>query len=244
MDDPSDYELRRTSSELSPAAPPSTRPVGLWVTISLLIVAGGAAAYVAFASQPLPLVTSPETPAPTPAATQPPRSLGGEAESVTVPPLDASDALVRTLVRSLSENPAITTWLATNGLVRNFTVVVANIAEGTTPAKHLRALRPSSAFRVVERDGNLYVDPRSYERYSVIADAVASVDPARAAKLYATFKARIEEADRDLGFPDRSFDRTLQRAIVALLDTPILDEPVRLRPKGIGTRMPMNESRA
>ena len=53
-------------------------------------------------------------------------------------------------------------------------------------------------------------------------------------KLYATLKPRIEEAHRDLGGQNASFDRTLARAIVALLETPIVDTPPRLKPKGIG----------
>jgi hypothetical protein len=95
-------------------------------------------------------------------------------------------------------------------------------------------LRPSSAFEVVERRGIAYIDARSNDRYAMIADAVASIDPAGAARVYATVKPRVEEAHRELGFPDQSFDRTLQRAIVALLQTPIVDSPVRLKPKGIG----------
>ena len=111
---------------------------------------------------------------------------------------------------------------------------MTNIADGPTPAKHLRVLRPQSTFRTVERNGISYVDPRSYDRYAPIADAIASVDPAAAAKLYATLKPRIEEANRELGSPDQSFDRTLERAIVALLNTPAVDGPVQLPPKGIG----------
>ena len=136
---------------------------------------------------------------------------------MTIPPLDASDALVRLFVRELSEHPAVTAWLTTNGLIRSFTVVVANISDGGTPARHLNVLRPSSAFQTIAQDGVSYVDPRSYDRYAAIADAVGSVDPAGAARLYATLKPRIEEAHRELGSPDQSFDRTLERAIVALL---------------------------
>jgi hypothetical protein len=155
-------------------------------------------------------------------------------DAVTLPPLDASDELVATLVRALSEKPAVTAWLTTRGLIRNFTVVVANIADGATPARHLRALGPLPAFRIGEQRGMPYEDPRSYDRYQTIADAVASIEPSGAAKLYATLKPRIEEAYRDLGSPDQSFDRTLERAINVLLETPILENPARLRPKGIG----------
>jgi hypothetical protein len=231
MDDLPDYELERTPSALMPEAPEPTRSIGLWMCATLLIAAACTAAYVAFMRRPLPAVTPSATSPPTAAE---PLSLGGQAEPIPIPPLGASDAVVRKLVRALSESPAITAWLTTNDLIRNFTVVVANMGDGATPAKQLRVLRPSSAFRVVERNWNPYLDPRSYERYAVIADAIASLDPAGTARLYATLKPRIEEAYRELGYPDRSFDRALERAIVAVLKTPVLDGPVRLRPKGIG----------
>jgi hypothetical protein len=87
----------------------------------------------------------------------------------------------------------------------------------------------------VTRDGATRVDPRSYDRYTRIADAVASVDAGGAAKLYATLKPRIEDAHHDLGSSD-TFDHTLERAIVVLLGTPVTDGSERLKPmpKGIG----------
>jgi hypothetical protein len=87
----------------------------------------------------------------------------------------------------------------------------------------------------MERNGQVYIAPHSYDRYAGIAGAVASVDPTGAARLYATLKPRIQEAYRDLGFPPGlSLDQAVERAIVALLDVPMTDGPVRLRPKGIG----------
>jgi hypothetical protein len=153
---------------------------------------------------------------------------------VTLPPLDASDTLVRTLVQALSDSPAIMAWLPTNGRIRNFTVVVANIADGVSPARHLSVLRPSGTFRIVDRAGRSSIDPSSYGRYAVIADAVASIDPSGAANLYATLKPRIEEAHRDLGSADVSFDSTLERALVVLLKTPVVADPILVKPKGIG----------
>ena len=233
MNDLPDYELHKTPSESSPPTPSQRRPVGLWVVVAMLIAAAGAAAYIALAWRPRPAPTQAASSAPmTPKA--PPMSLGGTREPTSIPPLDASDTLVRTLVQALSESPAVMAWLPTKGLIRNFTVVVTNTADGATPAKHLKVLRPPSPFRIVEHDGGSYVDPRSYDRYAGIADAIASLEPAGAARLYATLKPRIEEAHRDLGSPDQSFDRTLERAIGALLETPVVDGPVRLKPKGIG----------
>jgi hypothetical protein len=97
----------------------------------------------------------------------------------------------------------------------------------------LKVLAPSAPYRVVTRDGRTTTDPRSYDRYVRIADAVASVDPRAAARVYATLKPRIEDANRDLG-TQQPFDHTLERAIVALLATPVVDAGESLKPKGIG----------
>jgi hypothetical protein len=139
---------------------------------------------------------------------------------------------VRELVRKITSHPSAVAWLATNGLIRNFTVVVGNVADGATPAKQLRVLRPGSAFAIVERNGQRFIDPRSYQRYDAIADAVASIDPPGASRLYATLKPRIGEAYAQLGQPANSFDSALERAIVALLQTPVVDGPVRVESKG------------
>ena len=229
-----DFELRRNAGGPEPPdlEPPPRRASSVWIAVTALVAAAAAAAYFAF------IWRQPAAPAKTAAASGPAAStasppLGGTGDPITLPPLDASDTLVRTLVQGLTESPAVMAWLPTNGLIRNFTVVVANVAEGVTPAKHLKVLRPSAPYRVATRDGSTATDSRSYDRYTTIADAIASVDPAGAARLYATLKPRIEDAQRDLGSAD-SFDRTLERAIVTLLSTPAIDGSERLKPKGIG----------
>ena len=235
MDDLPDYAFERTVTE--PSAPPHAawRGTVLWVAFAVA-VASVAAGYFTFVWRPSRTANAPpgQMSSRVASTSERPLSLGGQAEPVTLPPLDASDTLVRTLVQALSESPAIMAWLPTNGRIRNFTVVVANIAEGVSPAKHLSVLRPSATFRIVDRGGRSTIDPSSYGRYTSIADAVASIDPNGAANLYATLKPRIEEAHRDLGSADASFDRTLERALVVLLKTPIVTDPIVLKPKGIG----------
>jgi hypothetical protein len=230
-----DYELRDTAGPM-PDLPPPKRSIGLWLVVAGLVVAAAIAAYIAFGgrmtSAPVPAAAVPAPVVPPAAPVQP---LGGNAAAVTVPPLDQSDAVVRDLVRRITSHPRIAAWLTTDGLIRNFVVDVSNVAEKKSPAGQLRALRPSSAFLVVERGGEMYVDSRSYERYDGLAAAAASVDPSDAASLYATLKPRIEEAYRDLGMPDTSFDQALERAIVVVLSTPIVDRPLQVvQRSGVG----------
>jgi hypothetical protein len=229
-----DYELQKTATE-PPSAPTSTtHPIGRWAMVALAVAAAAAAIYLAFMRRPLPAAVPGSTAQEIAPTSSEPRSLGGRSDQIDVPPLNDSDPLVRTLIRALSKSPGLEAWLATNGLIRNFVVVVSNVADGTSPVKQLKLLRPSSAFRVVARDGRQYIDPKTFDRYAVFADAVVSVDAAGAARLYATLKPRIGEAYGELGVSDPVFDHTLERAIIVLLRTPVVNDSIRVRPKGIG----------
>ncbi len=205
--------------------------MGWWLAVGALFLAAAVAAYIVFGRQAPPAPAG-EAASRVAVSQRPVEPLGGDAEPIDLPPLDQTDAVVRELVAKLSTHPAVAAWLTTDGLVRNFTVVVANIAEARTPAVHLKALRPQTGFAVVQRGSDLYIDPRSYERYDTIAAATASIDPAGAATLYSTLKPRIEDAYRELGAPDGSFDRALERAIVPLLRTPVIDDPIRVESQG------------
>ena len=232
MPDHADLHLRPTEDAVETVeVPPSNRPSGPAIAIGLLVVAAGFALYLVFGRQTAAPVNE-QAAAPAPAAERAPGPLGGTAEPVVVPPLGESDPIVRELVSKLSSHPRVAAWLTTDGLIRNFTVVVANISEGRSPSTHLKTVAPTGPFRVATQNGVPFVDVRSYQRYDSLADAVASLDAAGSARLYATLKPRIEEAAGELGYAQGSFDRMLEKAIVSLLSTPVPPENLALHPRG------------
>ena len=225
-----DYDLRPPGQNIPP--PPSTsRPVGIWIGMVVLVIALGAAAYFFLGPRPS---AGPSTAAPAAGASDADAALGRGGLDMTLPPLEMSDAVIRELVGKLSAHPSVAAWLVTNGLVRNFTVVVVNIAEGRTPAPQLRRVRPAGMFQVSHRGSDTVIDPRSYDRYNALAEASASLDPAGSARLYTGLKPLIDQAYAELGYPDIPFDRMLERAIIRLLETPVVEGPIRVEPEGIG----------
>jgi len=224
MPDVSELELFKTEQPT-----PTRRSVGLWIAVVVILTAALATLLVLVWRRP---AASPPAAAHTEAAPRPSRGLGGEAEPITLPPLNESDALVRELVGKISSSPRLAAWLATDDLIRDFTIGVANVTQGQSATRQLTVLRPSSKFEVIQRGKDIAIDPRSYKRYDGMAAAASSIDPAGIARVYATLKPRIEEAARELGDP--SFDRTLERAIVQLLQTPVVEDPILVQTKGIG----------
>lgn len=227
-----EYRLQRTGR---PDRIHLDEPRRAWPWLVLLLILVGAAgwfAWVRYGRTTPPARTVVQAPA-APAAARTPRPLGGDPDDIELPPLDQSDALVRTLVQGLSSHPSVAAWLATDGLIRNFTVVVSNIAVGKTPVQHLKVLKPGDRFRASARAGDLRIDAASYRRYDNIAAAVGALDAQSAARLYATLKPRIEEAARELGEPE-PFDGTLEAAIVQLVRVPLssLPDDPQVRPKG------------
>jgi hypothetical protein len=162
----------------------------------------------------------------------PSAATGPDAPAIEVPPLDLTDPLVRQLIGPLSSRPELAAWLATNGLIRNFVVSVENVANGPTPARHLRPLAPTQAFAVVERGRDIVIDPKTYQRYDAITGAIGGLDPNGLARAYSILKPRMQEAYKELGHPDGNIDGAIETAIVRLLEVPIVEGDVRLRPSG------------
>ena len=231
-----DYKLERAGDGPVLLPPPRPPRYFAWAAAIVLPIAiAGGLWYLLAPRKPIstpPTVSAPSAPPPTAAPERPAEPLV-KAADIDLPPLAQSDPIVRELVMRLSSHPTIAAWLATKGLIANFTLVTLTIAEGRTPRQFLRPVAPRGSFRTTRAGGELFVDPRSYERYAPHADAVAALDPAGTASLYLTVKPRITEAYRELGYPEGDFDRVLERAIGVLLQTPVLDEKVSLSPKGV-----------
>lgn len=175
------------------------------------------------------LVTAaPAAQAPAPVSAPPPAMLE-EASSVAapLPPVDASDPFVRNLVSELSSNPQVAAWLISEDLIRRFTAAVANISLGDSPAAHIEFMALDERFAVSAAEGGVHVDPRSYARYDLFAEAFASLDIDGTATLFESLRPLIESAYRDLGYDDE-FDYTLALAIERLLEVPVVEAPLQV----------------
>lgn len=160
-----------------------------------------------------------------------PKPVAGEA--IDLPALADTDPIVRELVGRLSSHPKVAAWLATDQLLRNFTVVIINIGDGRSPAQQLRALRPVGQFVAAEEGEQAYIDPRSYRRYDSYADAIDALDAKGTAEVYATLKPRIADAYREMGQPAGDVDATLRKAIVHILETPVVEGNVKLASRSV-----------
>jgi len=145
--------------------------------------------------------------------------------------LDKSDPLIRQLAVGFSSHPEFTKWLLTTDLIRKFVAAVDNIANGLSPRPHIDFFTPDEKFKLKEKKGAYYIDPESYSRYDIVADVFASLDTKAFVRLYRQLKPAIQEAYKDLGYPNEDFQNTLARAISELMKVPVIYDDIKVTKK-------------
>lgn len=155
-----------------------------------------------------------------PAPPRPP----AERPRVELPPLARSDAFIRERLEAFGL-PA--EWVGQDDLVRRLAVVTDAVTRGEWPRRPLRFLQAPGPFRVIERDGKLYPDPRNATRYEPDLELLESIEPAATARFLELIEPLLGEALAELGLTT-SGDLALREAIDAVLETPVEPGPYAL----------------
>ena len=207
----------------------------IYAIVALAVLALGAGGYYFMRTRTVPApadVRSATDQAVAPAA--PVRPLPEAGETIDLPPIDQTDAIVRELVDQALVPPDD-----------------CRLAHDRSPHSQLHGRRrqhrerkdahpviwarsgPAGSFQVREERGSLWIDARSFRRYDKYADAVAALDARGAARLYATLRPRLVDGYRELGHPDGNFDQAFERAIIELLKTPVIEGDIALASKSV-----------
>jgi hypothetical protein len=220
-----DLPLERHPTPEPGAPPPEVRRSSPWrlVLVGVAGIAAGVALTFWWLSRTQP---DPASPPPTQATEVAVGSNRPKPQPIDLPPLSASDLLLRELVSSLSKHQLVARLLATPELVKGATLAVVQIGDGKTPAAPLVVARPLARLQLRGGLSSGPIEPASYARWDTAVSALISVNPRDAAQLYVTVKPLFDEAYREYGHQE-DFDRALVRAYEMLAATPeVTTDPV------------------
>lgn len=203
--------------------------------LALAVLVIGAFQWFSAQSEPAVEPMSAEESAATPPTPPTPSSTGAEAPvavveiepeepTVILPALNDSDDFVREQLAVLAVPED---WLAREDLARRAAVVVDNTARGEVPTRQLDFLTVSSPFKVLERSGELYLDPGNYDRYDAHVEMLVTTDPATVVGLFELLSPLIEESLAELG-NQLSPREQLLSAIDQVLAVPVRRQDIRL----------------
>jgi hypothetical protein len=150
--------------------------------------------------------------------------------SFVLPTLQDSDQLVRDAVASLSDHTGLARWLIPAELIRKFVVLVDNVARGSVPRNHVPFLAPQGAFQVEKvSDEDYFLNVNSFARYDLVTEIFVSIDSHRAVELYVLLRPLFQEAYAEQGHENKRFDDVIFAAIGRMLETPVINPPIRLK---------------
>ena len=198
----------------------NNKSVWIGAGIFVVVIAGGVLLY-RFASVPPEAPLASAAAAPSPAAPA--------ASALVLPKLEESDAFVRTRAAALSADPQFAQWMRNSDLIARLTAAANMIAAGKVPVDAFKFLAPSSKFRVLKRDGKIYMDPRGCTRYDLFAGVVASVDAKAAAAFFQDLKPLFQQAWNSLGEKGGDVQEVFVRALEELQRAPVLGPDVELK---------------
>jgi hypothetical protein len=207
-----------------PSSGPPLAPIAIVGALIVLFIAAGAF-WMSRREQPAPAASNQSARAVT--ATD--AAIDKPAEPpVVLPPLALMDGFLRPLLRALSSSPELARWLATDDLVRQLAAAIDQAADGNSPARDFKVLAPHARLTTRGTPLQRTIDPASFRRYDGLTAAVTSMDAGAVAKVYRTIRPRLNEAYQSMGNPNRDVDNALRNAIDILLDTPIVEGPIRV----------------
>jgi hypothetical protein len=176
-----------------------------------------------------PLPEAPAEPAPPPA--RPPEPAPAQEPAATpepLPPIDRSDEALTETASELAGPDEVEQFLVPDDIVRHLVATVDNLPRRKA-AVRLRPVRPTPGrFLTAGSDDEIVLDPANYARYRPFVRVVEKIDTQALVAAYSRFYPLFQQAYQDLGYPNGSFNRRVIAVIDDLLETPDVEEPVKL----------------
>lgn len=173
-------------------------------------------------------------PEPEPAPEPEPESVP-EPEPEPVPPTpEEIDAELREslIAAGAGGEELLATSLASPFLLDRGVSAIDQVARGYVPLRALNLPRPSGRFPVRREGQQRFVDERGYDRYNTLVEAVTALNPTQLATAFQEHRPLLEGAYAALGYPGDAMDNALVAALDAILETPVLRQPLALTSKG------------
>jgi hypothetical protein len=218
-----------------------------WLLVGILVVGLAAGSYLWWQSrQNMPPLAEPTADATAPAeaapATAPELAVPAtppilhpiEADQLptekpgTPPALADSDRLVKDALIDAIGRRGVLSFLNLDSVVRRVVATVDNMTRGHAPANMWPVVPTPGRFLTLERGDGTYLADGNAERYTPFVRFATAVDTGKIIALYRQLYPLFQQAYEELGYPGKYFNDRLVGVIDQLLQTPELNEPVKL----------------
>ncbi|OKY25350.1 MULTISPECIES: DUF3014 domain-containing protein [Thalassotalea] len=180
--------------------------------------------------EPIPL---PEPPIePEVVVPEPVEPIAPEPTKPLLPTLNESDQWLQEKLPSITWRKELLKLVIDDDMIRRFVVFTDNFSQGLLAYEHSPLIKPTTSFsaKEINEDDEIVIkwDETTSRRFSLYVDLLRSVDTDTLVSWYFELKPLINEAYRELGYPEENFTDILQDSITKVLDMEIPKERLEL----------------
>jgi Protein of unknown function (DUF3014) len=145
-------------------------------------------------------------------------------QPIALPDLLSSDGPFRQSVLKVS--PGLGQWLVADQLIRRYMMIFNDFAQGIRVSKHLSFIRLEEPFAALQNDNTLYLAPKGYRRYDVLAKTLSLADAKAAVAVYRQFRPLMLQ---EFSYPkDITLESVVSKALGEILAAPVIEGPLEL----------------
>lgn len=148
--------------------------------------------------------------------------------SEQLPSLNESSAILEKKLSSLVGEGWTPELFVMDEIIRRFVVTIDNLPNKKLPRQHLPVNRATGSFLVAGEGDSRMISPDNAARYRPYVQFAVNIDAQKLATLYVRYYPLFQQAYAELGNPNAYFNDRLIDVIDHLLNTPAVDEPLRL----------------
>ncbi len=174
-----------------------------------------------------PLETEPEIRYPLPLA-QPAAPGAEEPIAPPLPGLGESDVFTRDLLTQLFGESTRKQLLAPQQFIRRLVLIIDALPQKGLPRQHLPVRPPGGRFETATKDGTEIIASANFSRYAPYVELAEAVPAEQLSKAYLRIYPLMEEAFREMGYPNGYFHDRMIAVLDHLLATPKIKEPIPL----------------
>lgn len=145
-----------------------------------------------------------------------------------LPALDESDEAARAALAEITGEALVDDYLAEDSVVRKLVATIDSLSGEQLWMKVRAVPAIEGRLRVSDMDGQAYLAPANFDRYTTLALLVDEVDVTALAAAYQRNYPLLQQAYEELGYPGRQFHNRMLEVIDHLLETPTVEGPIRL----------------
>ena len=214
------------------------RTIWWWVLGAFVVVAAaGAWWWLGRTAEPrnveLAAMPAPATPSQPSAEARPehpieaaPAALVAATHPNALPPLAESDSALRSAIAGLVGEPALVEFFRMSGIAASVVATIDNLPRSKVATKVLPVRGPGRVFIVDVDPGQRVIGEANAGRYAAHVRLLEAVDSKSAAAVYVRFYPLLQQAYRELGYPQGNFNDRLVAVIDHLLATPVVEAPI------------------